>query len=77
MRPTCLFLSFWLACVAGTTAAQPEGGRFESLGIVFPKDFSSAQFVLAALGQWQFRPALQNSQPVKVEVLLIIPETFE
>jgi outer membrane protein assembly factor BamB len=33
MRPTCLFLSFWLACVAGTTAAQPEGGRFESLGI--------------------------------------------
>jgi hypothetical protein len=54
-----------------------QSGRFESLGIVFPKDFSSAQFVLAALGQWQFRPALQNSQPVKVEVLLIIPETFE
>jgi outer membrane protein assembly factor BamB len=33
MKPTCLFLSFWLACFAGATAAQPEGGRFESLGI--------------------------------------------
>src|ERR1035437_4254427 len=28
-----LFLCFWLACIAGATAAQPETGRFESLGI--------------------------------------------
>jgi len=26
-------LCFWLACVAGAAAAQPEGGRFESLGL--------------------------------------------
>jgi hypothetical protein len=35
---------------------------------------SEAQFVLDALSQWQFRPAVQNGQVEKVEVLLIIPE---
>jgi outer membrane protein assembly factor BamB len=28
-----LLLWFWLGCVVGATAAAPEGGRFESLGI--------------------------------------------
>jgi len=54
-----------------------QSGRFEDLGIVFPQPFSSAQFVLTALQQWQFRPATQDGQPVRVEVLLIIPETLE
>jgi hypothetical protein len=54
-----------------------ESGRFEDLSVVFPQSFSGAQFVLTALQQWQFRPATQNGQPTKVEVLLIIPEELE
>jgi hypothetical protein len=42
--------------------------------VVFPSDFSQAQFVLSALRQWRFRPATQNGMVVAVEVLLIIPE---
>ena len=49
-------------------------GRFETLAVVFPADFSQAQFVLEALKQWQFRPAAQGGQLAKVEVLLIIPD---
>jgi hypothetical protein len=49
-------------------------GRFESLGIAFPPEFQQAQFVLDALSQWQFRPAVRNGKIEKVEVLLIIPE---
>jgi hypothetical protein len=52
-------------------------GRFEALAIVFPPEFAQAQFVLNALSQWQFRPATQNGQDVRVEVLLIIPEEAE
>jgi hypothetical protein len=51
-----------------------QAGRFEALGVTFPPDFQQAQFVLDALNQWQFRPAAQNGQTEKVEVLLIIPE---
>lgn len=51
-----------------------QNGRFESLRIAFPPDFLQAQFVLDSLSQWQFRPAVQNGQIEKVEVLLIIPE---
>jgi hypothetical protein len=54
-----------------------ENGRFEGLNVVFPQPFANAQFVLAALRQWQFRPALQNGQATKVEVLLIIPEDLQ
>jgi hypothetical protein len=54
-----------------------ESGRFQNLTVVFPQPFSSAQFVLAALRQWQFRPAQQNGQAAKVDILLIIPETLE
>jgi hypothetical protein len=49
-------------------------GHFEALAVVFPTDFSQAQFVLSALRQWRFRPARQNGVIVAVEVLLIIPE---
>jgi hypothetical protein len=51
-----------------------ELGRFESLGLAFPPEFRQAQFVLDALAQWQFRPAVRNGQIERVEVLLIIPE---
>jgi hypothetical protein len=54
-----------------------QAGKFESLGIAFPPEFRQAQFVLDALNQWQFRPAAQNGQIEKVEVLLIIPEERE
>ena len=33
MSPKHFLWCLWLACVAGTMAAQPESGRFESLGI--------------------------------------------
>jgi hypothetical protein len=52
-------------------------GRFETLSIVFPAQFPQAQFVLESLARWQFRPAAENGQIAKVEVLLIIPEQFE
>jgi hypothetical protein len=51
-----------------------QTGRFEALSVLFPPEFTQAQFVLDALAQWQFRPATQNRQNVLVEVLLIIPE---
>jgi hypothetical protein len=54
-----------------------NAGRFETLSIVFPTQFPQAQFVLQSLERWQFRPASQNGQIAKVEVLLIIPEQFE
>jgi len=54
-----------------------QSGHFETLSIVFPQAFPQAQFVLAALQKWQFRPAMQQGQTAKVEVLLIIPEQFE
>jgi hypothetical protein len=54
-----------------------QSGRFEALSIAFPPDFAQAQFVLSMLNQWEFRPATQNGQNVKVEVLLIIPEVQE
>jgi hypothetical protein len=54
-----------------------NAGRFETLSIVFPAQFAEAQFVLDSLARWQFRPAAENGQIAKVEVLLIIPEQFE
>jgi len=49
-------------------------GRFEALSVAFPPEFTQSQFVLGALQQWQFRPAMQNGQSARVEVLLVIPE---
>jgi hypothetical protein len=54
-----------------------QAGRFESLAVAFPPQFAQAQFVLNSLAQWQFRPATQNGQNIKVEVLLIIPDMLE
>jgi hypothetical protein len=52
-----------------------KDGRFENLAIAFPPQFALAKFVLNALQQWQFRPAMQKGQVTAVEVLLIIPES--
>lgn len=52
-------------------------GHFEQLAVVFPAQFVQSKFVLAALRQWQFRPAQQNGQSTAVEVLLILPEENE
>jgi hypothetical protein len=52
-------------------------GRFEELAVAFPPEFPQAQFVLNSLAQWIFRPAAQNGQPARVEILLIIPDTPE
>ncbi len=54
-----------------------QSGRFETLSVVFPQPFADTQFVLAALQQWQFRPATQDGQSAKVEILLIIPEDLD
>ena len=50
------------------------GGRFEQLAIVSPPEFGQREFVLNALQEWKFRPAIQNGHVTTVEVLLIIPE---
>jgi len=52
-------------------------GRFQNLSIAFPQGFPQAQFVLASLDRWQFRPATEDGQPARVEVLIIIPEELE
>jgi hypothetical protein len=54
-----------------------QAGRFEALAVAFPPQFAQTQFVLNSLAQWQFRPATQNGQNVRVEVLLIIPDMLE
>jgi hypothetical protein len=54
-----------------------QSGHFETLSMIFPQAFPQAQFVIAALEKWQFRPAMQSGQSAKVEVLLIIPEQAE
>lgn len=53
-----------------------SSGRFEGLSVIFPPQFPQAEFVLRSLQNWQFRPAAQNQQPVRVEILLIIPGEF-
>ncbi len=50
-----------------------SGGHFEQLAVVFPPQFAQAKFVLGALQQWEFRPAMEKGQLTAVEVLLIIP----
>jgi hypothetical protein len=54
-----------------------QAGRFEGLTVAFPSDFPLAKFVLDSLAQWQFRPATQNGQNIKVEVLVIVPDQEE
>jgi len=52
-------------------------GHFERLAVVFPTELAEAKFLLHALQQWQFRPAMQNGKETLVEVLLIIPDDTE
>jgi hypothetical protein len=52
-------------------------GRFEQLAVIFPTELAEAKFLLRALQQWQFRPAMQNGQASQVEVLIIIPAETE
>jgi hypothetical protein len=52
-----------------------QEGHFELPTLIFPPSFPLAQFVLGCLRQWQFRPAFQNGQPARVEILLIIPDS--
>ncbi len=54
-----------------------DSGHFETLNVVFPPQYPQARFVLDSLQHWQFRPAQQNGQAAKVEVLIIIPEEYE
>jgi hypothetical protein len=54
-----------------------QAGRFEALAVAFPPEFAQARFVLDALAKWEFRPATQSGQNVRVEVLLVIPEVPE
>ncbi len=50
-------------------------GHFESPTFAFSPGTADAGTILAALKQWRFRPARQNGQIARVEVLLIIPLT--
>jgi hypothetical protein len=52
-------------------------GRFEQLAVIFPTELAEAKFLLHALQQWQFRPAMQNGQATAMEILLIIPAEAE
>jgi hypothetical protein len=54
-----------------------QTGRFEMLTVVFPQPFPQSQFILTALQEWQFRPATEDGKNARVEVLLIIPATYE
>jgi hypothetical protein len=52
-------------------------GKFEQLAVIFPTELAETKFLLHALQQWQFRPAMQNGQATAMEVLLIIPAESE
>jgi hypothetical protein len=52
-------------------------GRFEQLAVIFPTELAETKFLLHALQQWQFRPAMQNGQAAAMEILLIIPAESE
>jgi len=54
-----------------------KDGHFERLEVVFPEQLAQAPTWVKSLNQWQFRPAKQNSQPIPIEVLLIIPDQSE
>jgi hypothetical protein len=67
---------------ANTDAIMVHGfvntaGRFDQLAVIFPTELAEAKFLLRALQQWQFRPAMQNGQATQVEVLIIIPAETE
>ncbi|MGC2163717.1 MAG: hypothetical protein WA634_17550 [Silvibacterium sp.] len=52
-------------------------GRFERLSVSYPPDFIETDLLLRALKKWEFRPAMNEGQPLTVEILLIIPMATE
>lgn len=52
-------------------------GRFEALNVVAPQSYPRQELMLSSLRKWEFRPASQNGQATRVEVLLIIPNMEE
>jgi hypothetical protein len=53
--------------------AVTAAGRFEGLRILGTTDPYETEIVLSVLEQWEFRPAMRDGAPLKVEVLLAIP----
>lgn len=49
-------------------------GRFDQLQVVFPTSVPRESTILRQISMWQFKPAVENGNPVRVEILLIIPE---
>lgn len=50
-------------------------GRFESLRPLRSADREEAAAILPVLERWEFRPAMRDGQPVRVEILLAIPRS--
>jgi hypothetical protein len=48
-------------------------GRFEKLSVIFPTGLAETKFLLHALQQWEFRPAMETGKATLVEILLVIP----
>ena len=48
-------------------------GKFEGLRILGATDPNETEIVLSVLEQWQFRPAMRDGAPLRVEILLAIP----
>jgi len=48
-------------------------GRFEDLQVLRSEDLQEGKLVLPVLDQWEFRPAVRDGRPVRVEILLAIP----
>jgi hypothetical protein len=52
-------------------------GQFEQLSVAYPPDFTQSSMLLRALNKWEFRPAMSEGKPARVEVLLIVPGEAE
>jgi hypothetical protein len=48
-------------------------GRFDQLGLVFPKELDKKELLMSSLNEWTFRAATRDGAPAAVEILLIVP----
>ena len=48
-------------------------GRFEALQPLRGVDREEAAAIIPVLERWEFRPAMREGQPVRIEILLAIP----
>jgi hypothetical protein len=48
-------------------------GTFETLHVLGARDPRESAALLAVLEQWEFRPAMRQGKPVRIEILLAIP----